>query len=161
MGSLNMSATSDMSLFSSANPSLDSMPSMFSPLLTTATGRSHQGPHGAFSSGYGGCCPPVFNPGTLFALISGIALATYFLRLVIVVTTFGGRAFPEPWLLFAQNGLHASEEKFEDLENVSEAIYENSVDSKEEDSWPGWVGGLVAELLELYRQETEEMKGEE
>ena len=26
-----------------------------------------------------------------------------------------------------------------------------SVDSKEEDSWPGWVGGLVAELLELYR----------
>merc|ERR1711899_13367 len=140
--------------------SMDSISSMFSPLLTTATGRSHQGPHGGFSSGYGGCCPPVFNPGTLFALISGIALATYFLRLVIVVTTFGGRAFPEPWLLFAQNGLHASEEKFEDLENVSEAIYENSVDSKEEDSWPGWVGGLVAELLELYRQETEEMKEE-
>merc|ERR1711972_472081 len=109
----------------------------------------------------GDCCPPVFDPSTLFALIAGIALATYFLRLVIVVTTFGGRAFPEPWLLFAQSGLHASEEKYEDLENVSEAIYENSVDSKEEDSWPGWVGGLVAELLELYRQETEEIKEEE
>merc|ERR1711899_175849 len=141
--------------------SMDSISSMFSPLLTTATGRSHQGLHGSFSSGMGDCCPPVFDPSTLFALIAGIALATYFLRLVIVVTTFGGRAFPEPWLLFAQNGLHSSEEKFEDLENVSEAIYENSVDSKEEDSWPGWVGGLVAELLELYKQETEDMEEEE
>merc|ERR1712088_651697 len=115
---MGMSATSDMSLFSSANPSLDSIlsmdsiSSMFSPLLSTATGRSHQGPHGGFSSGFGGCCPPVFNPGTLFALISGIALATYFLRLVIVVTTFTKRSFPDPWVLYAQNGLHMAEEKF-------------------------------------------------
>ena len=73
---------SDISLFSSlAVPSLLSSPSsFFSPILSTGTGRSHNGPHGGFSSGYGGCCPPVFNPGTLFALISGIALATYFLR---------------------------------------------------------------------------------
>ena len=75
--SLNESAMSDISLFSS---SASSPLSLFSPLLSTATGRSHQGPHGGFSSGFGGCCPPVFNPGTLFALISGIALATYFLR---------------------------------------------------------------------------------
>ena len=73
--SLNESAMSDISLFSASSPL-----SLFSPLLSTATARSHQGPHGGFSSGFGGCCPPVFNPGTLFALISGIALATYFLR---------------------------------------------------------------------------------
>ena len=73
--SLNESAMSDISLFSASSPL-----SLFSPLLSTVTGRSHQGPHGGFSSGFGGCCPPVFNPGTLFALISGIALATYFLR---------------------------------------------------------------------------------
>ena len=40
------------------------------------------GLHGAHS-GYGhGCCPLVFNPSTLLALLAGIALATYFLRLV-------------------------------------------------------------------------------
>ena len=83
--SLNKAVMSDISLFSSlASPSLLSSPSsssLFSPILSTSgTGRSHNGPHGGFSSGYGGCCPPVFNPGTLFALISGIALATYFLR---------------------------------------------------------------------------------
>ena len=48
---------------------------------------------GSSSDGYGQCCPPVFDPYTLLALIGGIALATYFLRLVIVTTTFNGRAF--------------------------------------------------------------------
>ena len=48
---------------------------------------------GSASDGYGQCCPPVFDPYTLLALIGGIALATYFLRLVIVTTTFPGRAF--------------------------------------------------------------------
>ena len=47
---------------------------------------------GSSSDGYGQCCPPVFDPYTLLALIGGIALATYFLRLVIVTTTFNGRA---------------------------------------------------------------------
>merc|ERR1719278_1466930 len=124
------------------------------------SGRQILGSH----SGYGhGCCSLVFNPSTLLALLAGIALATYFLRLVIVVEQFGGRSFAfELGSGFSSiMGLHASEEKFQDLENVSEAIYENSVDSKEDDSWPGWVGGLVAELVELYRQETEEMKEEE
>merc|ERR1719220_135334 len=98
-----------MSDISLAIPSLLSSSPFFSPILSTGTGRSH-----------GGFCPPVFNPGTLFALISGIALATYFLRLVIVVTTFAGRGFPDPWVLYAQNGLHMAEEKFGDLENVTE-----------------------------------------
>ena len=36
------------------------------------------------SDEYGHCCPPVFDPYTLVALLGGIALATYFLRLVII-----------------------------------------------------------------------------
>ena len=49
----------------------------------------------AAASGGGGyhCCPAVFDPYTLVALIGGVALATYFLRVVIVTTTFG-RSFP-------------------------------------------------------------------
>ena len=43
---------------------------------------------GSESDGYGQCCPPVFDPYTLLALIGGIALATYFLRLVIINTVF-------------------------------------------------------------------------
>ena len=39
------------------------------------------------SSGYGEtCCPPVVDPYTWLALISGIALATYFLRITITTT---------------------------------------------------------------------------
>ena len=44
---------------------------------------------GASSESYGHCCPLVFDPYTLVALLGGIALATYFLRLVIITTTFG------------------------------------------------------------------------
>lgn len=47
---------------------------------------------GSHSDSYGHCCPPVFDPYTLVALLGGIALATYFLRLVIVTTTFTGRS---------------------------------------------------------------------
>ena len=43
---------------------------------------------GSASDGYGHCCPPVFDPYTLVALLGGVALATYFLRLVIVTTDF-------------------------------------------------------------------------
>ena len=51
------------------------------------------GLHGAHS-GYGhGCCPLVFNPSTLLALLAGIALATYFLRIVIVTSTIMGRSW--------------------------------------------------------------------
>ena len=50
---------------------------------------------GSFSDGYGHCCPPVFDPYTLVALLGGIALATYFLRLVIVTQMFGGRSLSD------------------------------------------------------------------
>ena len=54
------------------------------------------GLHGAHS-GYGhGCCPLVFNPSTLLALLAGIALATYFLRLVSPICI---------WLLVSRNFL--------------------------------------------------------
>ena len=58
------------------------------------------GLHGAHS-GYGhGCCPLVFNPSTLLALLAGIALATYFLRLVspICVWLFDSRNFLRVYL---------------------------------------------------------------
>ena len=48
---------------------------------------------GSASDGYGHCCPPVFDPYTLVALIGGIALATYFLRIVIVTSTIMGRSW--------------------------------------------------------------------
>ena len=41
----------------------------------------------ASGGGYDGCCPPVVDPYTLLALIAGIALATYFLNVLINVTT--------------------------------------------------------------------------
>ena len=44
---------------------------------------------GSASDGYGHCCPPVFDPYTLVALLGGVALATYFLRLVIINQNFG------------------------------------------------------------------------
>ena len=47
---------------------------------------------GSESDSYGHCCPPVFDPYTLVALLGGIALATYFLRLVII-TVMPGRSF--------------------------------------------------------------------
>ena len=42
----------------------------------------------SYSDSYGHCCPPVFDPYTLVALVGGIALATYFLRIVIITTEF-------------------------------------------------------------------------
>ena len=43
---------------------------------------------GSSSDSYGHCCPPVFDPSTIAALIGGTALATFFLRLVIINTVF-------------------------------------------------------------------------
>ena len=40
--------------------------------------------HVSASDPYDQCCPPVFDPYTLVALLGGIALATYFLRIVII-----------------------------------------------------------------------------
>lgn len=40
--------------------------------------------HVSSSDHYDHCCPPVFDPYTLVALLGGIALATYFLRIVII-----------------------------------------------------------------------------
>ena len=53
------------------------------------SGRSHD-LQGAASSG-GGCCPPVVDQYTWLALISGIALATYFLRIAVTTNIMGRR----------------------------------------------------------------------
>ena len=55
----------------------------------TFTGRNYAGSY----SDYNDCCPPVFNPYTMIALIGGIALATYFLRIVIITENFAKRSF--------------------------------------------------------------------
>ena len=58
---------------------------------------------GSYSDhGYGHCCPPVFDPYTLVALLGGVALATYFLRLVIVTTMFERRSFKESSSIFGE-----------------------------------------------------------
>ena len=49
--------------------------------------RSHD-LYGAASSG-GGCCPPVVDQYTWLALIAGIALATYFLRIAVTTNIMG------------------------------------------------------------------------
>ena len=41
-----------------------------------------------YCRGYSECCPLVVDPSTLLALLSGIALATFFRRQVILATTF-------------------------------------------------------------------------
>ena len=74
---------------------------------------------GSSSDSYGQCCPPVFDPYTLVALLGGIALATYFLRLVIV-TTIMGRSFGSG---------------FFGLENLTED--------------PHWMSNIISEILEL------------
>ena len=55
----------------------------------------------AASEGYDNsdCCPPVVDPYTLLALLAGIALAAYFLRLALVkkcaTVTCTGRSWPD------------------------------------------------------------------
>ena len=51
--------------------------------------RQSPGLAGSFSDQYEECCPPVLDPYTLIALLGGIALATFFLQQVIVMTMFG------------------------------------------------------------------------
>ena len=85
-------------------PTFENLPPTFDASWNVRSGRQLVGSESEFlgsgrqilgsHSGYGhGCCPLVFNPSTLLALLAGIALATYFLRLVIVVEQFG-RSFP-------------------------------------------------------------------
>ena len=45
----------------------------------------------AAASGGGDCCPPVVDQYTWLALIAGIALATYFLRIAITTNIMAGR----------------------------------------------------------------------
>ena len=62
----------------STNPKQSRTISLYNTNLYAAASGGH---------GHGGCCPPVVDPYTLLALLSGIALATYFLRVLITVTT--------------------------------------------------------------------------
>merc|ERR1719278_657389 len=55
-------------------------------------------------------------------------------------------------------GLHMTEEKFGDLENVTETRHENNVESEDGEGLVSWGGGIVTELVDLYRQEVEDEK---
>ena len=64
--------------------------------------------YGEASSGYGdSCCPPVVDPYTWLALIAGIALATYFLRITITTT-----------LKRKKRRKREGEEEIEDIQNI-------------------------------------------
>ena len=52
---------------------------------STNIGRSISG---SFSGSGSDCCPPVVDQYTWIALLAGIALATYFLRITITTTMF-------------------------------------------------------------------------
>ena len=52
---------------------------------TRDSGYSSGTARGGGHSGGGDCCPPVVDPYTWLVMIGGIALATYFLRVAIVV----------------------------------------------------------------------------
>ena len=73
---------SETRLFGSLSDNYDSQ-SEHSYLLTD---QSEARLFGSLSDNYDSCCPPVFDPYTLVALLGGIALATYFLRIVIITT---------------------------------------------------------------------------
>merc|ERR1712210_19429 len=87
---------------------------------------------GSESDSYGHCCPPVFDPYTLVALLAGIALATFFLRLVIINQVFNGRRS------FGSNSLY---------ENLG-LTYD-----------PNWMSNLLEQLLEE-TQENEDHSSE-
>ncbi len=69
---------------SSINPSILSGKERTSPPnALLCSGERLQGAAGRKYGSY--CCPPVVDPSTLLALLGGIALATYLLRLALVV----------------------------------------------------------------------------
>ena len=47
---------------------------------------SGYGHHGAYSSGYGDCCPPVVDPLAFAALLGFLALAVYFFNNLIAMS---------------------------------------------------------------------------
>ena len=59
-------------------------------LISHGSARSHD-QYGAASGGHGGCCPPVVDQYTWLALITGIALTTYFLRVAVTTNIMGRR----------------------------------------------------------------------
>lgn len=92
---------------------------------------------GSHSDSYGHCCPPVFDPYTLVALLGGIALATYFLRLVIVTTTFTGRSLGFESFLGSFNILGKLTDDPSWMTNILEEIlqtYEEVNNEREESS---------------------------
>merc|ERR1712241_106012 len=87
---------------------------------------------GSESEGYGHCCPPVFDPSTLLALLVGVALATFFLRLVIINQVFNGRRSLSSYSIYENLGLTYN---------------------------PNWITNLLEQMLEL-AQEHEDKSSE-
>ena len=83
---------------------------------------------GSSSDSYGQCCPPVFDPYTLVALLGGIALATFFLRLVII-TVMPGRSLNSGFL-----GIGTFTDDPNWLTNIVSEIFEINEEVNKEES---------------------------
>jgi len=123
---------------------------------------NNPGLYAAASSGYDGCCPPVVDPYTLLALLVGIALATYFLNVLIAVTMFGGKKRKKREDEDVPNNLHRllieGLEEFDDNFNDSN----NIIDIKEEmanNDLP-WYISLLQSLVKLKEETEDEQKCE-
>ena len=101
---------------------------------------------GSASDGYGHCCPPVFDPSTLLALLVGIALATFFLRLVIINQVFNGRRSLSSFSIYGEQTIPTNKHYSSIVENLGLTFD------------PNWMSNLLEQLLEE-TQENED-KGE-
>lgn len=115
---------------------------------------------GSHSGGYEMCCPPVFDPYTLLALLGGIALATFFLQQVIVMTVFG-RSFPDLFGSFTNdpNWLLNLLDEISDLNE--DVLNENSVDydTEEADVDTDFDHGLVSRIS-VNESDSSQMQGQ-
>ena len=96
---------------------------------------------GSSSDHYGHCCPPVFDPYTLVALIGGIALATFFLRLVIINQVFNGRSLN----VFGKNLMQSR--KYKIWYNFWSEIFSGKLTDD-----PSWMTNILEEILQTYEE---------
>ena len=109
---------------------------------------------GSSSDHYGHCCPPVFDPYTLVALLGGIALATFFLRLVIINQVFNGRSFN----VFGKN-LRSKTHNTNSSVSKWNLIWFLFTGKWTDD--PNWLTHILEEVLQTYEEVNNERKLEE
>jgi len=112
---------------------------------------------GASTSGYGEkCCPPVVDPYTWLALIGGIALATFFLQQLIVMTTFGKRRKRRE-IEDITDDVHQS--IIESLDEFNEEVEETHYDEIEIKTWKfdSWMNETIKDFLQIQQEVQEDL----